>query len=174
MSHSTLNPALITDQPEATAANRHWAIPRDDVPTEGGFDPQYGNVTWQTMICNSRMESRGLVLGVAQIPGFGRLPLHRHDPAECCFTTSGDGENSIAGQITKARGGMAIFIPGGAEHGIPAGPDGNEFLYGFPIAVLMTSLITSLSNRMWNYENWIHRPRQCRRQTQRQLAAQWL
>ena len=31
-----------------------------------------------------------------------------------------------------ARSGMAVFIPGNAEHGINAGPDGIEFIYGFP------------------------------------------
>lgn len=132
MSHSNLNTALTTDPSETPAANTPWAIQRDDVPIEGGFDPQYGNVTWQTMICNSRMDSHDLVLGVAQIPPFGSLPLHRHDPAEFYFITSGGGEINIDGQITPARSGMAIFIPGGAEHGILAGPDGIEFLYGFP------------------------------------------
>lgn len=132
MSHTNLNPALTKDPSEAHPASSPWAIHRDDVPTEGGLDPQYGNVTWQTMICNSRMDSRDLVLGVAQIPAFGSLPLHHYDPAEIYFMTSGSGEISIDGQITKACSGMAIFIPGRAEHGIFAGPNGIEFLFGFP------------------------------------------
>lgn len=109
-----------------------WAVHRDDVPIEGGFNPDYGNVTWQTMICNDRMNSHDLVLGVGQIPAFGKLPLHHHDPAEFYFVTMGDGEITIDGNIILARSGMAIFIPGGAEHGIDAGPNGMEFIYGFP------------------------------------------
>ncbi len=131
MSHANLD---ILPEPSEDAPSRQnpWAIHRDDVPIEGGFDPQFGDAMWQTLICGDRMQSSDMVLGLAQIPAFGSLPLHRHDPAEFYFITSGQGDVMIDGAITPVHAGVAVFVRGGAEHGITAGPDGVEFLYGFP------------------------------------------
>jgi mannose-6-phosphate isomerase-like protein (cupin superfamily) len=114
-----------------TAPTGLWAVHRDNVPIEGGFDAKYGDAMWQTLICADRMQSNGLVLGTAHLCAFGKLPLHRHLPAEFYFATAGTAEVMIDGTAIQANPGMAIFIPGNAEHGITAGPDGFEFLYGF-------------------------------------------
>ena len=132
MPPSNLNHCAVAPLPATSPGASPLAIHRDNAPIEGGFDPKYGNVTWQTLICNSRMESRDLVLGTAHIPAHGNLPLHRHDPAEFYYITAGDGEVTIDGQILLVFPGMAVFIPGGTEHGIQAGLNGIEFLYGFP------------------------------------------
>ena len=58
----------------------------DDQPIEGGFDPIFGDVTWQTLISGDKTASNGLVLGVATFPANGVLHLHRHAPPEYQFT----------------------------------------------------------------------------------------
>ena len=108
-----------------------WFRHRDDAAIEGGFDPKFGDVTWRTLICQDRMNSDNIVLGSAHIPAFGRLPLHRHDPAEFYYFLSGHGHVTIDGKATPVNSGVAVFIPGGAEHGINAGEESLDFIYGF-------------------------------------------
>ncbi|WP_120632700.1 cupin domain-containing protein [Ruegeria sp. EL01] len=132
MSHTTLDFLPEPSGPDSENTSSPWATHRDDAPIEGGFDAKYGDVMWQTLICGDRMQSTDLVLGIAHIPAFGSLPLHSHDPAEFYFVVSGYAEVSIDGKIATVGSGMAIFIPGGAIHGITAGAEGIEFIYGFP------------------------------------------
>ncbi len=102
-----------------------------DQPIEGGFDPVFGDVTWQTLISGDKTMSNGLVLGVATFPANGVLHLHRHAPPEFYFCLEGSGVVTIGGQPLAVAPGTAVYIPANAEHGVCAGPDGLKFAYGF-------------------------------------------
>ncbi len=103
----------------------------DDQPIEGGFDPVFGDVTWQTLISADKTKSNGLVLGVATFPAQGVLHLHRHIPPEFYFGLTGSGTVMIDGQPVQIAPGSAVFIPSNAEHGVTAGPEGLTMAYGF-------------------------------------------
>lgn len=103
----------------------------DDQPIEGGFDPAFGNVTWQTLISGDRTDSNGLILGVANFPAHGRLNLHRHTPPEFYYCIGGSGVVTIDGVEWPIAPGSAVFIPSDAEHGVVAGAEGLSFVYGF-------------------------------------------
>jgi len=103
----------------------------DDQPIEGGFDPVFGDVTWQTLISGDKTQSTGVVLGVATFPANGVLHLHRHTPPEFYFGLTGSGTVMLDGQPVEIVPGSAIFIPSNAEHGVTAGSAGLTFVYGF-------------------------------------------
>lgn len=99
------------------------------LPQEG--EARDGELTWQTLICADRTPSAGLVVGVAEFPPGGHLKLHRHDPSEFYFCLAGSATVHVNDQQFELRPDVAAFIPGGAEHGVVAGPDGMKLLYGF-------------------------------------------
>ena len=103
-----------------------------DQPVEGGTDPQTGTVTWRTLISGDRTPSKELIVGVADMGAFGTLKAHRHEAVEFYFGLSGEGIVEIDGVRHRIAHGTAVYIPGNAEHGVIAGPDGLSFLYGFP------------------------------------------
>ena len=103
----------------------------DELPVEGGTHPVVGNVTWKTLICADRTPSSGMLLGIAEFPAHGVLNPHRHEPAEFYFCTIGYGVVTVEGVEHPIRPGTAIYVPGNAEHGVKAGPDGMTFVYGF-------------------------------------------
>lgn len=118
-------PAAANDNPAG------FVVALDDQPIEGGFDPAFGDVTWQTLISRDRTPSNGVVLGVANFPAHGVLHLHRHTPPEFYFGLSGSGTVMLDGQPVEILPGVAVFIPSNAEHGVTAGPEGLAFAYGF-------------------------------------------
>lgn len=121
--------ANLTSKPNSLAAG--FVARLEDQPIEGGFDPAFGNVTWQTLISGERTPSRGLVLGVATFPAHGILHLHRHAPPEFYLCIGGSGTVTLDGATHHIVPGSAVFIPGDVEHGVVAGPDGLRFAYGF-------------------------------------------
>ncbi len=118
--------------PMAMPETAGFAADLEHQPYEGGTDPQIGCVSWRTLISSDRTPSRDLVLGVAEFDAFGTLNLHRHKPAEFYFGLSGEGVVEIDGVGHRIAPGIAVFIPGNAEHGVVAGANGLSFVYGFP------------------------------------------
>jgi quercetin dioxygenase-like cupin family protein len=134
MSVSTLTDVTVNTYsiPEAVNDNpTGFVTVLDDQPIEGGFDPVFGDVTWQTLISGDKTTSNGLVLGVATFPANGVLHLHRHSPPEFYFCLEGSGVVMMDGQPHPVAPGSAIFIPAYAEHGVRAGAGGLKFAYGF-------------------------------------------
>lgn len=104
-----------------------------DVPLSGGTDPTYGCVRWRTLINGEADNPRDMVLGIAEFAPHGRLLPHRHDPAEFYFGLDGTGTVTIDGVGHQIGPGIAIYVPGGAEHEVEAGPEGLRFSYGFAV-----------------------------------------
>ena len=121
--------ANLTEKPAVLGAG--FIVDLADQPVEGGFDPTFGNVTWQTLISGDKTDSNGLILGVATFPPEGLLHPHRHTPPEFYFCTAGSGIVAMDGVDYPIEPGSAVFIPSDVEHGVVAGPEGLKFVYGF-------------------------------------------
>ncbi|MHA6346856.1 cupin domain-containing protein [Roseivivax sp. CAU 1761] len=128
------DPAVMLSQPGAAEALM-LALPSianaDHAPLEGGEDPAFGTVRWRTLFSADRTRTQDLVLGVAEFGPSGTLHAHRHTPSEFYFGLAGDGEVTIDGVAHRIAAGVALFIPGEAEHAVAAGAEGLRFLYGF-------------------------------------------
>lgn len=128
---------LTPDASHPPAANQPHAplvVDSAHVPLSGGTDPAYGCVRWRTLINGDADSPRDMVLGIAEFAPHGRLLPHRHDPAEFYFGLEGTGIVTIDGVAHQMAPGIAIYVPGNAEHGVEAGPDGLKFSYGFAAA----------------------------------------
>jgi len=101
-------------------------------PLEGGDDPAFGTVRWRTLFCADRTQTGGVVVGIAEFAPGGTLLPHRHSPAEVYFGLEGSAVVTVDGLAQPMSTGTALFIPGDAEHGTVAGPEGFRMLYVFP------------------------------------------
>lgn len=117
--------------PLAAPTTKGFTANAEGQPLEGGTDPAYGSVLWRTLISGDRTPSSDLVLGIAEMTSFGTLHLHRHEPPEFYLGLSGDGIVEIDGTHHRIAAGVAVFVPGNAEHGVTAGADGLSFAFGF-------------------------------------------
>lgn len=117
----------------AGVASTGFSTHSRDVAIEGWNDPVHGQVRWRTLISGDRSPTSGIVLGIAEIAAGGSLGLHRHAPPEFYLGLSGSGRAMINGKEHPIESGSAVYIPGGAEHGIVAGEDGLVFAYGFGV-----------------------------------------
>lgn len=132
----------ISDLPEGQAAAMFAAmmamvaapvrVDLADQPLEGGDDPAFGTVRWRTLFCADRTATAGVVMGIAEFGPGGTLLPHRHSPAEVYFGLEGAAVVTVDGVAQVMAPGVALFIPGDAEHGTVAGPEGFRMLYVFP------------------------------------------
>lgn len=101
-------------------------------PLEGGEDPAFGTVRWRTLFCGDRTQTGGVVMGIAEFAPGGTLLPHRHAPAEVYFGLEGAAIVTVDGVPNPMGPGTALYVPGDAEHGTVAGPEGFRMLYVFP------------------------------------------
>src|SRR3712207_1892628 len=113
---------------------RPLVVREEDVGRDGWDDPQKGRVAWRTLFSGDLTATEALTCGVAELERDGWLGLHRHDPAEIYYVLQGRGIVTLEGTEHAVSRGSAVFIPGGAEHGIHnTGPEKLRFLYPFPV-----------------------------------------
>ncbi|MGB3312986.1 MAG: cupin domain-containing protein [Albidovulum sp.] len=124
----THDPAV--NLPDAPS-ERAFTVDAADVASEGGTDPVFGSVTWKTLISGEKTNSSEFVLGIAEFGPGGTLNPHVHAPAEFYLGLSGSGIVTIDGVAHEIAPGVAVYVPGNAEHGTVAGPEGLRFAYGF-------------------------------------------
>lgn len=122
---------LVADNIPTEPSSTAFAINAAQVPLEGGTDPAYGSVRWRTLVNGNADAPKEFVLGIAEFDPHGTLEPHRHEPAEFYLGLEGAGIVTIDGTPHEIAPGVAIYIPGDAEHGTVAGPDGLRFAYGF-------------------------------------------
>jgi quercetin dioxygenase-like cupin family protein len=108
-----------------------YSVNATSVALEGGTDPTFGSVKWRTLINGAPDTPKEFVLGIAEFGPHGTLLPHRHDPAEFYLGIEGNGTVTIDGVAHEITAGVAIYVPGGAEHGVVAGENGLRFTYGF-------------------------------------------
>lgn len=94
------------------------------LPDARWVDPARGTIRFRTLIAAPATATTGLVCGVALIaPGVTFAP-HARPQAEVCCGLEGEGEVTVDGRPLRLAPGVALYIPGGAVHGVPvvAGP----------------------------------------------------
>lgn len=109
-------------------------IREQDAPGDGWADEVHGTVTWRTLLSADLTPSEALTAGVAAIAPGHELRRHRHDPPELYYILAGAGLVFIDGAEHEVGPQTAVFIPGGALHGIRnIGDSELRFLYAFAV-----------------------------------------
>lgn len=102
------------------------------LPDETWDDPARGTIRWRTMISAPATDTRNLVCGVALMAQGETFPLHHHPQAEVYFGLEGEGQVMIDGVAHRLAPGVALYIPGGAVHGVPVAAGPLKWFYTFP------------------------------------------
>lgn len=101
------------------------------LPDERWDDPARGTIRFRTLISAPATDTRDLVCGVALMAAGETFPLHRHPQAEVYFGLEGEGEVMIDGTPHRLAPGVALYIPGGAVHGVPVATAPLKWFYTF-------------------------------------------
>ncbi len=94
-------------------------------------DPAKGTLTWQSLFSQGTTATDSLTCGVATIQAGQHFAAHRHAHSEIYFGLEGTGTVVIDGQPHELSPGVALFIPGNAEHGIPVATETLRWFYTF-------------------------------------------
>lgn len=129
--HTGFDMLPVADNSPFAPTSRAYSTDAAVTAIEGGTDPVFGTVRWRTLINGNDSKRSEFVLGIAEFDPHGTLHLHRHSPAEYYLGLDGDGVVTIDGTQYRIAAGIAIYIPGNAEHGVIAGENGLRFTYGF-------------------------------------------
>lgn len=94
-------------------------------------DPAKGTVHWQSLFSKGETPTDSLTCGIGIIRPGEVFAAHRHAHAEVYFGLEGRGTVVIDGQPHDLSPGVALFIPGHAEHGIPEATETLRWFYTF-------------------------------------------
>lgn len=102
-----------------------------DRPPEYWQDPSRGSLAWKTLFSADQTASNSLVCGVAIMQSGDFFALHSHPQAEIYFGLEGEVDVYIDGRLHRLKSGSALFIPGGAVHGVPHADGPVKWFYTF-------------------------------------------
>jgi quercetin dioxygenase-like cupin family protein len=102
-----------------------------DLADERWDAPSRGTIRFRTLISCPETDSDSLVCGVAMMLPGDTFPLHHHPQAEVYFGLEGEGEVTIDGVSHRLAPGVALYIPGGAVHGVPMAAAPLTWFYTF-------------------------------------------
>jgi mannose-6-phosphate isomerase-like protein (cupin superfamily) len=114
---------------------RPFVIHEDSCEFEGWDDIAPSSLRWRTLISGDRTPTDSLTMGVAELEAGKSTSFrpHKHAQAEVYYILSGEGTVTISGTEHMVRPGTAVFVPGGAEHGVRnTGAHLLRLLYVFP------------------------------------------
>lgn len=100
-------------------------------PDECWDDPARGTIRFRTLISAPETDTRELVCGVAMMAPGETFALHSHSHAEVYFGLEGTGEVLVDGIAHPLAPGVALYIPGGAVHGVPVARAPLKWFYTF-------------------------------------------
>ena len=106
-------------------------VDASDLPDERWDDPSRGTIRFRTLVSAPETDSDAIVCGVAMLEEGDTFPLHSHPQAEVYFGMEGEGEVMIDGQAYSLSPGIALYIPGGAVHGVPLAKAQLKWFYTF-------------------------------------------
>ena len=106
-------------------------VDASDLADERWEDPARGSIRFRTLISAPETPTRDLVCGVALMAAGETFPLHHHPQAEVYFGLEGEGEVMIDGMPHRLAPGVALYIPGGAVHGVPVATGPLKWFYTF-------------------------------------------
>lgn len=100
------------------------AVDQSTLTDERWDDPARGTIRFRTLFSSPTTDTADLTCGVAIMDAGDTFALHSHPQAEVYFGLDGEGEVLIDGVPYRLSPGVALYIPGGAVHGVPraAGP----------------------------------------------------
>ncbi|NJS40334.1 MAG: cupin domain-containing protein [Rhodobacteraceae bacterium] len=101
------------------------------LPIERWDDPARGTIRFRTLISAPKTDTSEIVCGVAMMAEGDTFPLHSHPEAEVYFGLEGTGEVMIDGMPHSLAPGVALYIPGGAVHGVPIARTAMTWFYTF-------------------------------------------
>lgn len=117
----------------AANATQGLKVEWNTLPLEGGTDAAFGTVRWRTIFdADKTPGSSEMVVGIAEFAPHGTLLPHRHEAPEVYLGLEGEATVTISGTPHRLAPGVALFVPGNAEHSTVASPSGARFLYVFP------------------------------------------
>lgn len=114
-----------------TAATTPARVEASALPDQRWEDQARGTIRFRTLISAPKSPTDSLVCGVAMMAAGETFALHSHEHPEVYFGLEGEGEVTIDGQQHTLAPGVAIFIPGGAIHGIPLASSPLKWFYTF-------------------------------------------
>ncbi len=106
-------------------------IDASTLPDARWDDPARGTIRFRTLISAPGTTTTGIVCGVAMLSAGDRFPLHFHAEPEVYFGLEGTGEVLIDGMPHSLGPGVALYIPGGAVHGVPLATGPMTWFYTF-------------------------------------------
>lgn len=98
--------------------NKPLRIDASAIPARSWDDPARGTLTWTPLFSKGTTATDALVCGISDIQPGQHFALHSHPEPEVYFGISGAGEVMIDGVPHLLAPGVALYIPGGALHGI--------------------------------------------------------
>ena len=103
----------------------------DLLPDARWDDPARGTIRFRTLISAPTTPTDSMVCGIAMMAKGETFALHSHPQAEVYFGLEGEGEVLIDGTPYSLAPGVALFIPGGAVHGVPVARAPLKWFYTF-------------------------------------------
>lgn len=107
------------------------AVDAGDCPEDTWDVPEKGTLRWKTLLSAERTGSDSLVCGIAMMAPGEHFALHHHPEAEVYFGLEGEAQVMIDGVPHRLAPGVALFIPGGAVHGVPQVSQPVRWFYTF-------------------------------------------
>jgi mannose-6-phosphate isomerase-like protein (cupin superfamily) len=97
-------------------------------------DPARGDAAWATFFSADATPTSAMSAGLMELPpGGSGLRPHRHAQPEIYYVAAGSGVVTVDAVEIEARPGMALFIPGEAEHAVRnTGETALRIFYVFP------------------------------------------
>lgn len=94
-------------------------------------DPTRGTIRFRTLISAPQTDTADLICGIAMMRPGETFALHSHAQAEVYYGLEGTGDVLIDGAPYRLAPGVALYIPGGAVHGVPLAETALEWFYTF-------------------------------------------
>ena len=106
-------------------------VDADDVAEAAWDDPSRGGIRWKTLLSGDVTATDTLVCGVAIMGAGDAFALHAHPQPEVYFGLDGAVDVQIDGTLHRLTPGVALFIPGGAVHGVLCADQPVRWFYTF-------------------------------------------
>lgn len=119
------DPAVTT--PTTTPAH----VDANSLQDERWEDLSRGTIRFRTLISAPDTRTDSLVCGVAMMAAGETFALHSHEHPEVYFGLEGEGEVVVDGHHHRLAPGVALYIPGGAIHGVPLAAGPLKWFYTF-------------------------------------------
>lgn len=101
------------------------------LPDERWDNPARGTIRFRMLVSAPTTDSDEITCGVAMMEAGDTFALHSHPQAEVYFGLEGEGEVLVDGTAHRLAPGIALYIPGGAVHGVPKAKGPLRWFYTF-------------------------------------------